>query len=104
MGHRSTPRRYVEKMRDGIKCVLAVSSVIFLFAMWRPLSVDRLSYFETSAATGLNVSKAIDCLLDQVMLRMEKSIDKAHLLGMRNGTKVGDNDLQEVNEKAGCGC
>ena len=67
-------------------------------------SVDRLSYFETSAATGLNVSKAIDCLLDQVMLRMEKSIDKAHLLGMRNGTKVGDNDLQEVNEKAGCGC
>lgn len=64
-----------------------------------------LPYFETSAATGLNVAKAVDCLLDQVMLRMEKSIDKAHLLGVRNGQKVTESDLPEMNEEKGfCGC
>jgi hypothetical protein len=34
-----------------------------------------LEYIETSAATGENVEKALNTLLDKVMLRMEKSID-----------------------------
>jgi len=63
-----------------------------------------LPYFETSAATGLNVTKAVDCLLDQVMLRMEKSIDKAHLLGARNGQKVTESDLEDSEGKSSCAC
>lgn len=35
----------------------------------------NLEYIETSAATGENVEKALNTLLDKVMLRMEKSID-----------------------------
>lgn len=34
-------------------------------------------YIETSAATGDNVDKALNILLDKVMLRMEKSLDKS---------------------------
>lgn len=34
-------------------------------------------YIETSAATGYNVSKALHILLDKVMFRMEKSLDKS---------------------------
>ena len=83
--------------------VLKTRSLLVLSAVMT--SVASLPYFETSAATGLNVAKAVDCLLDQVMLRMEKSIDKAHLLGVRNGQKVTESDLPEMNEEKGfCGC
>lgn len=34
-------------------------------------------YIETSAATGDNVDKALNILLDKVMYRMEKSLDKS---------------------------
>ncbi len=34
-------------------------------------------YIETSAATADNVEKALNILLDKVMLRMEKSLDKS---------------------------
>lgn len=83
--------------------VLKTRSLLVLTAVMT--SVASLPYFETSAATGQNVAKAVDCLLDQVMLRMEKSIDKAHLLGVRNGQKVTESDLPEMNEEKGfCGC
>lgn len=34
-----------------------------------------IPYFETSAATGLNVSNAIDALLELVMIRMHKVVE-----------------------------
>jgi hypothetical protein len=37
----------------------------------------RCEYIETSAATGENVEKALNILLDKVMIRMEKSLDKS---------------------------
>lgn len=44
-----------------------------------------LPYLETSAATGQNVSKAIDTLLNLVMARMERSLDKGNFpLGRKN--------------------
>uniref|UniRef100_A0A8C3LK51 small monomeric GTPase n=6 Tax=Neognathae TaxID=8825 RepID=A0A8C3LK51_CHRPC len=36
-----------------------------------------IPYFETSAANGNNVSKAIDTLLDLIMKRMERCVDKS---------------------------
>lgn len=35
-----------------------------------------MPYFETSAATGQNVAKAVDTLLDMVMTRMETTIEQ----------------------------
>ncbi|XP_075586018.1 ras-related protein Rab-27A [Dermatophagoides farinae] len=58
-------------------------------------------YFETSAATGQNVSKAIDTLLDMVMNRMQTSIeqlafnhqtnDKRMILNNNNNNNAVDN-------------
>ena len=39
------------------------------------MHILSLEYIETSAATAENVEKALNTLLDKVMLRMEKSID-----------------------------
>lgn len=36
-----------------------------------------IPYFETSAATGQNVSKAIEALLDLVMIRMHKVVESS---------------------------
>lgn len=60
--------------------------------------LHSLPYFETSAATGQNVEKAVSTLLDLVMVRMEKSVELSRRTP--NGTKVGAGD----GEKSGCGC
>ena len=60
----------------------------------------RLPYFETSAANGQNVSKAVDCLLDRVMQRMERCVDKTSLPA-KNGTTLEDG---EAPNKSGCAC
>lgn len=64
-----------------------------------------LPYFETSAATGQNVVKAVELLLDNVMMRMEQSVDKTGMSLARNGKKLS-NQGQEVDEagEGGCGC
>lgn len=36
-------------------------------------------YLETSAATGQNVERAVEILLDRVMRRMEATVDKSLL-------------------------
>lgn len=37
---------------------------------------DRIPYFETSAATGSDVDKAVVTLLDLIMKRMEQCVQK----------------------------
>lgn len=64
-----------------------------------------MPYFETSAATGQNVSKAVEGLLELVMERMEKSID--HQLSNNNLSKIYQNGLSgpnPANQAGGCGC
>jgi len=39
----------------------------------------RLPYFETSACTSTNVERAVDCLLDMVMQRIQMSVDGDNL-------------------------
>ena len=64
----------------------------------------RLAYFETSAATGQNVSKAVECLLDKVMLRMEQAVDKTHLPAKHQQKVNGEYQLDEAQGKGNCGC
>jgi len=62
---------------------------------------SRLPYFETSAATGQNVAKAIECLLDMVMLRAERSVDKSIFNRSKNRQQY---EMDEASSEGGCGC
>ncbi|KAF7281305.1 hypothetical protein GWI33_004886 [Rhynchophorus ferrugineus] len=48
---------------------------------------NGLPYLETSAATGQNVSRAVETLLEKVMVRMETAVDMAMLPGHRGMCK-----------------
>lgn len=67
-----------------------------------------LPYFETSAKTGSNIDKAIECLLDNVMLRMERSVDKSQFPGAMVAHGNGKGLPMEVDEaseaKSNCAC
>ena len=65
-----------------------------------------LPYFETSAATGQNVSTVVSTLLDMVMQSMEHALDKGTVLP---GSKsMGASLSHEVDEagdsSSGCAC
>lgn len=62
----------------------------------------RIPYFETSAATGAEVDKAVITLLDLVMKRMEQCVDKppADPANGNGATKLSD---EQPNEKK-CAC
>ncbi|XP_034948233.1 ras-related protein Rab-27A [Chelonus insularis] len=58
-------------------------------------------YMETSAATGQNVSRAIDVLLDRVMRRMEATMDSSPLPHQR---VLRCHEQDPVPSKAACSC
>uniref|UniRef100_H3AZJ6 small monomeric GTPase n=1 Tax=Latimeria chalumnae TaxID=7897 RepID=H3AZJ6_LATCH len=59
-------------------------------------------YFETSAATGHNVEKAVITLLDLIMKRMEQCVDKTPVSDAANG---GNSKLDpEKTEEKKCAC
>lgn len=61
-------------------------------------------YLETSAATGQNVSRAVETLLDRVMGRMETAVDKAMLPGRRGRPRdLNDVDLA-MPSNSNCSC
>jgi Ras-related protein Rab-27A len=59
-------------------------------------SLNSLLYLETSAATGHNVSRAVEMLLDRVMKRMEMAVDRAMLPGRRGRPKPGDEEADLI--------
>ncbi|CAG5867058.1 unnamed protein product [Menidia menidia] len=61
-----------------------------------------IPYFETSAATGADVDKAVITLLDLVMKRMEQCVDKppAEPANGNGATKLGD--TQPTEKKCAC--
>lgn len=68
---------------------------------------NGMTYFLTSAATGQNVSKAIESLLHKVMNRIEASVDKQNLFSSKNKVlgvvNHSDNDDGfEKSEKCSC--
>ncbi|KAJ8922062.1 hypothetical protein NQ315_008703 [Exocentrus adspersus] len=63
-----------------------------------------LPYLETSAATGQNVTRAVETLLERVMIRMETAVDRAMLPGRRGRPRdVNDLDLN-ASSSNNCSC
>ncbi|PVD36274.1 hypothetical protein C0Q70_03252 [Pomacea canaliculata] len=62
-----------------------------------------LPYFETSAATGLNVAKSVECLLDMVMARMERCVDKSQLPKGKNALNNNSNKGLRYNDHSSDG-
>lgn len=68
-----------------------------------------IKYYETSAKSGENVNEAIEVLLESVMERMEKCVDKATLPpglsnGVERGHKLKEVDGAEEESRSGCSC
>lgn len=62
-----------------------------------------IPYFETSAATGQDVEKAVETLLDLIMRRMEQCVDKSQVSDTANGGNSGKLDPAKLEEKK-CAC
>ncbi|XP_004639099.1 ras-related protein Rab-27A [Octodon degus] len=64
-----------------------------------------IPYFETSAADGTNISPAIEALLDLIMRRMERSVDKSWIPeGVVRANGHSSADQLSEDRKAGCSC
>lgn len=62
-----------------------------------------IPYFETSAATGQNVEKSVETLLDLIMKRMEQCVEKTQVPDVVNGGNSGKLDGEKPAEKK-CAC
>uniref|UniRef100_A0A2K6LXJ5 small monomeric GTPase n=1 Tax=Rhinopithecus bieti TaxID=61621 RepID=A0A2K6LXJ5_RHIBE len=65
--------------------------------------MSNIPYFETSAATGQNVEKAVETLLDLIMKRMEQCVEKTQIPDTVNGGNSGKLDGEKPPEKK-CVC
>ncbi|KAK7598347.1 hypothetical protein V9T40_006582 [Parthenolecanium corni] len=61
----------------------------------------NLPYLETSASTGHNINRAIDTLLDMVMMRMELDTDRTLLMGRARDIQLDEDDKKNFNS---CRC
>lgn len=62
-------------------------------------------YFETSAANGQNVNQAVDVLLDLIMKRMERCVDKSWIPdGTVRVNGATNPDMSESAERSKCAC
>ena len=72
-----------------------------------PDSAPRIPYFETSAANGQNVGGAVDVLLDLIMRRMERCVDRSWIpegTVRANGTGPAPLDQPPPPEGGKCAC
>ncbi|XP_062242577.1 ras-related protein Rab-27A [Platichthys flesus] len=64
-----------------------------------------IPYFETSAANGENVNQAVDDLLDLIMRRMERCVDKSWIPdGTVRVNGMTNSEIPESSEKSKCAC
>uniref|UniRef100_A0A3P9MVN7 small monomeric GTPase n=1 Tax=Poecilia reticulata TaxID=8081 RepID=A0A3P9MVN7_POERE len=64
-----------------------------------------IPYFETSAASGQYVSEAVDVLLDLIMKRMERCVDKSWIPdGTVRPNGAANPDLSEGSDRGKCAC
>lgn len=76
-------------------------------AEWRAREMaekNGLLYLETSAATGLNVSRAVESLLEKVMFRMETAVDRSMLPGRRGRPQDPNNVDLNASPVNNCSC
>ncbi|XP_010147081.1 PREDICTED: ras-related protein Rab-27B-like, partial [Eurypyga helias] len=62
-----------------------------------------IPYFQTSAASGQNVEKAVDTLLDLIMKRMEQCVDMTQVSDTAKGGSSGKIESAKPEEKK-CAC
>lgn len=62
----------------------------------------RLPYLETSAATGQNINRAIDTLLELVMTRIETDTDRTLSLGNRKEIHHLPDDRNDIFSRCQC--
>ncbi|XP_056141680.1 ras-related protein Rab-27B-like [Lampris incognitus] len=62
-----------------------------------------IPYFETSAATGVDVEKAVNTLLELVMKRMEQSTE-GEVVAEPNGSPVASDEVVEIPARRTCAC
>lgn len=84
------PTLYLCQWSSCVIYVNVIKSLVLLFCCSMP-------FFETSAATGQNVDKAVEALLNKVMVRIESIVDKSMFHGKR---QVNEND----NSNSSCSC
>ncbi|XP_069549654.1 ras-related protein Rab-27A isoform X2 [Brachyistius frenatus] len=66
---------------------------------------EKIPYFETSAANGQNVSQAVDILLDLIMKRMERCVDKSWIPdGTVRANGPANLDISEGSDRSKCAC
>ncbi|XP_053179715.1 ras-related protein Rab-27A isoform X2 [Scomber japonicus] len=66
---------------------------------------EKIPYFETSAANGQNVNEAVDVLLDLIMKRMERCVDKSWIPdGTVRANGPTNPDISEGLERSKCAC
>ncbi|MEE6503016.1 hypothetical protein FKM82_004711 [Ascaphus truei] len=65
-----------------------------------------IPYFETSAANGTSVNKAVETLLDLIMKRMERCVDKSWIPQgvVRSNGHSSTEQLNEDKDQGKCGC
>ncbi|KAF7987686.1 hypothetical protein HCN44_003549 [Aphidius gifuensis] len=63
----------------------------------------NMVYLETSAATGQNIARAVDILLDRVMRRMEATVDSS-LLPHQRALRCHDRDTPSPKASSSCYC
>nr|CAH7764252.1 unnamed protein product [Callosobruchus chinensis] len=110
-------RNWIEQLRIHAYCetpdiILCGNKVDMedkrIVAEWRAREFAEkhgLPYLETSAATGQNVTRAIDTLLERVMVRMETAVDRSMLPGRRGRPKdLNDPDLNAQEDKNCASC
>lgn len=70
----------------------------------------NLPYIETSAATGQNVQRSVDILLERVMTRMELAVDRSRLPGrFAPALKLNEPEqsrikIKHCNDNKKCSC
>ncbi|EMP38966.1 Ras-related protein Rab-27A [Chelonia mydas] len=74
--------------------------------LWDTAGQERIPYFETSAVNGTNVTKAVETLLDLIMKRMERCVDKSWIPEgvVRSNGHSSTEQLHEEKDKGKCGC
>lgn len=78
-------------------------NLIFYSIVIINFSFFRLVYFETSALTGQNVTKAVETLLELIMIRMESTVDRAMLPMLKN--RADNVHIEDAtNNKHRCQC
>lgn len=92
----------LKKINDGIMVLMTKNPLVALELFNGLYFPNRIPYFETSAATGTEVDKAVITLLDLVMKRMEQCVDKPPA-EPANGNGAAKLSEGQPNEKK-CAC